>query len=147
MLILIFCLEVDMHLDTPCDILHGILLGPVKYMWREVHKGLSETDKATVERRTVAFNIAGLGIDKINPKQLVRYHGSLVGKDFRVVAQMAPFVLYGLPSLKDALYKAFIYLQQFCALAFAPYIDDMDIYIVSVFLFNIVSSFKYFDFV
>lgn len=43
-----------------------------------------------------SFNTWGLGISPLLGKTLVNYAGSLTGRDFRAIAQAAPFVLHGL---------------------------------------------------
>lgn len=127
-----------MHLDTPCDILHTILLGAVKYVWLEATKHIKKTDnqKDILKQRLVSVCTTGLGIDSINPVQLVNFSGSPVGKDFRTVAQIAPFVLKGMISI--SLYTCCIYLQQLCAIAYVQEIDDIEVYIVSFPIFSLL---------
>ncbi|KAH8913716.1 hypothetical protein BT69DRAFT_1234168, partial [Atractiella rhizophila] len=47
--------------DTPFEILHGILLGFVKYFWRESINGLSEGQKTLVAERLSAADPKGPG--------------------------------------------------------------------------------------
>ncbi|KAH8924738.1 hypothetical protein BT69DRAFT_1296161 [Atractiella rhizophila] len=51
----------DCHRDTPFEILHGILLGFVKYFWRDSISGLSEEQKILVSKRLSAADPNGLG--------------------------------------------------------------------------------------
>ncbi|KZW00124.1 hypothetical protein EXIGLDRAFT_592419, partial [Exidia glandulosa HHB12029] len=115
--------------DTPVEILHVILLGFVKYFWRDAVSRLSADQKEELKARLSSVDISGLQIDRIQARTLVQYAGSLVGRDFRVVLQVAPAVLPGLVS--DAAYKAWLSLCALAALVYRPVVDDIDDYIVS----------------
>ncbi|KAJ7056477.1 hypothetical protein C8F01DRAFT_1311424 [Mycena amicta] len=84
--------------DTPVKILHVILLGFVKYFWRDVIARLKPPEKAILSNRLSSFNVSGLGISPLSGRTLVDYSGSLTGRDFRAIMQAAPFVLHGLLS-------------------------------------------------
>ncbi|KAK7006456.1 hypothetical protein R3P38DRAFT_3038299 [Favolaschia claudopus] len=89
----------DPHQDTPVEILHVILLGFVKYLWRDVVQVQLKNKDALKElliTRLTSFDVSGLGISPLAGKTLVQYSGSLTGRDFRTIAQVAPFVLYDL---------------------------------------------------
>ncbi|KAH8913848.1 hypothetical protein BT69DRAFT_1185133, partial [Atractiella rhizophila] len=83
----------NFHRDTPFEILHGILLGFVKYFWRDNIKRLSTEQKKLVAQRINALNTSGLESSRISGETLVEYAHSLVGKDFRVIFQVATFAL------------------------------------------------------
>jgi hypothetical protein len=94
-----------MHQDTPVEILHVILLGFVKYLWRDlVQNQLNNKDdkKALLVTRLSSFNVSGLGISPLAGQTLVQYSGSLTGRDFRALAQAAPFIIYDLVSKASA---------------------------------------------
>ena len=78
--------------------------------------------------RISSFDVRGLGISPIAGKTLVQYAGSLVGRDFRIVVQIAPFVLYDL--VPDSCYEAWVALAYLVPLIFNPVIKDVDKYIV-----------------
>ncbi|KAH9807600.1 hypothetical protein DFH28DRAFT_938119 [Melampsora americana] len=84
----------DGHLDTPVESLHVVLLGVTKYLYREMISNLTPTDLMTVQGRWQAFQIDGLNVAPIQPRNMVQYANSLLGKDFRVVLQAAPFVFF-----------------------------------------------------
>ncbi|KAK7027138.1 hypothetical protein R3P38DRAFT_3268099 [Favolaschia claudopus] len=89
----------DPHQDSPVEILHVILLGFVKYLWRDVVQVQLKNKDALKElliTRLTSFDVSGLGISPLAGKTLVQYSGSLTGRDFRTIAQVAPFVLYDL---------------------------------------------------
>ncbi|KAK7025377.1 hypothetical protein VNI00_016013 [Paramarasmius palmivorus] len=121
--------ELDPHSDTPVEILHTVLLGFVKYMWRDVvQTQLNKKDakKLVLEQRLSSFDTSGLGISPINGHTFVQYAGSLVGRDFRIVAQVAPFVLHDLVS-KD-LFETWCCLSKLIPMIWQPVIPDIDEY-------------------
>ncbi|KIJ60407.1 hypothetical protein HYDPIDRAFT_177473 [Hydnomerulius pinastri MD-312] len=98
------------HMDTPVEVLHTILLGFVKYFWRDavnVRVGKDKLKRELLKTRLSSFNMTGLGISPLSGHTFVQYAGSLVGRDFRAIAQAAPFVLHGL-ELLDAAIRDFL---------------------------------------
>ncbi|KAJ3859097.1 hypothetical protein EV359DRAFT_68458 [Lentinula novae-zelandiae] len=95
----------DPHLDTPVEILHVILLGFVKYLWRDVIQNQVKKNKVLQERLIAllcSLNVDGLGLDSnLNGHTLVKHYGSLTGSDFRKICELAPFVLKDMPEIKD----------------------------------------------
>lgn len=55
---------------------------------------LSAEQKVTVTARLSSLNTSGLDLPQLAGHTLVTYSGSLTGRDFRIIAQVAPFVLY-----------------------------------------------------
>jgi hypothetical protein len=95
----------DPHHDTPVEILHGILLGFVKYLWRNLVQnqlGNKDDKKALLVTCLSSFDVSGLEILPLAGQTLVQYSGSLTGRDFRALAQAVPFIAYDLVS-KDCL--------------------------------------------
>ncbi|KAL0567444.1 hypothetical protein V5O48_014549 [Marasmius crinis-equi] len=86
---------VDMHQDTPTEILHTVLLGVVKYFWGQTVHIL---DKAkllqTFEIRLASVNTSAMNIPKISAEYICTYKGSLIGKHFKSLAQLMPFLIY-----------------------------------------------------
>ena len=77
--------------STPVETLHTVLLGPYKYLLHSLMGRLSTKEKEEVAARLVTFNFSGfegkLGYN------LCRHYRSFVGRDYKVLAQMALFVL------------------------------------------------------
>ncbi|KAH9017678.1 hypothetical protein EDB85DRAFT_2076060 [Lactarius pseudohatsudake] len=129
----------DPHSDTPVEVLHTVLLGFVKYFWRDViqHQvGRSAAQKDLLKTRLNSFNVSGLQIPPLAGHLLVQYAGSLTGRDFRVIAQVAPFVLYDL--VVPACFESWCYglkrntwvsLSHLIPLIWQPVIQDIDDYI------------------
>lgn len=125
--------DFDPHTDTPVEILHVILLGFVKYFWRDVIARLNDSDKEILAARLSSFDTSGLGIPPLAGQTLVKYAGSLTGRDFRAIAQAAPFVLHGL-KLKNVnesdAFQVWTALSVVIPLVWQPSIDDVPSYIV-----------------
>lgn len=115
----------DPHQDTPIEILHVILLGFVKYFWRDAISRLNDEKKGLLITRLSSVDVTGLGISSLAGHTLVRYAGSLTGRDFRAISQVAPFVLHdlGLPADCLAAWKA---LSALVPLVWQPTISDKD---------------------
>ncbi|OAV87337.1 hypothetical protein PTTG_29470 [Puccinia triticina 1-1 BBBD Race 1] len=82
--------------DTPVKILHVALLGFVKYLARDVLSGnkLKPHQKAQLVARLQSFNTLSLNIPPINGKSFVTHIKSLVGKEFKILVQAAPFLFF-----------------------------------------------------
>lgn len=122
-------IDLDPHRDTPVEILHVVLLGFVKYFWRDAMGRLSDEQKEVLVARLSSLDTSGLNIPPIAARTFVRYAGSLVGRDFRVIAQVAPFVLFDL--VPQACYDAWLALSTLIPLIWQPVIDDLNEYLVS----------------
>ncbi|KAJ7483665.1 hypothetical protein FB451DRAFT_1029349, partial [Mycena latifolia] len=116
----------DPHQDTPVEILHVVLLGFVKYLWRDLIQQLKTKDdkKQLLVTRLSSLDVSGLGISPLAGKTLVQYSGSLTGRDFRAIAQVAPFVVYDLVS-KDC-FETWQALSKIVPLIWQPEITDLD---------------------
>ncbi|KAJ6616937.1 hypothetical protein B0H10DRAFT_1798409, partial [Mycena sp. CBHHK59/15] len=121
----------DPHQDTPVEILHVILLGFVKYFWRDAVARLKKKEeKEMLIARLSSFNVSGLGISPLSGHTLVNYSGSLTGRDFRAIAQAAPFVLQGL--LPEEKIHAWAALSAVVTLVWQPHIKNLENYIADL---------------
>jgi hypothetical protein len=59
---------------------------------------------------------------------LVNYAGSLTGRDFRAIAQVAPFVIYDM--VPADVFSAWVALSTLVPLLWQPFIDDIKAYSV-----------------
>ncbi|KAJ3932436.1 MAG: hypothetical protein NXY57DRAFT_894227, partial [Lentinula lateritia] len=120
----------DPHQDTPVEILHVILLGVVKYYWRDAVARISKKDHEILIGRLSSFNTWGMDLSPLAGKTLVNYAGSLTGRDFRALVQAAPFVLHGLLSNEQVeVWKA---LSALVSLVWQPEIHDIEQYLVNL---------------
>ena len=123
-----YAVDLDAHRDTPVEILHVVLLGFVKYFWRDVMTRLSDDQKTLLATRLYSIDIAGLFDSPLAGKTLVQYAGSLTGRDFRAIVQVAPFVLYDL--VPPECYEAWLALSLMVPLVWQPKIQNIDTHIV-----------------
>ncbi|KAJ7596205.1 hypothetical protein C8J56DRAFT_1022550 [Mycena floridula] len=121
----------DPHSDTPVEILHVILLGFIKYLWRDVVQNqIKKTEKEKRDllvTRLNSLDVSGLGISPLNGNTLVTYAGSLTGRDFRVIAQVAPLVIYDLVSPECL--ATWTALSNLVPKIWQPVIDDIDAFV------------------
>ncbi|KAI9442571.1 hypothetical protein H4582DRAFT_2110092 [Lactarius indigo] len=87
----------NMHLDMPTKILHTVLLGIVKYFWAQTIWCLkSRKSMAQFQTRLASTNWRGLNALSTDTGYICQYHGSLIGKHFKGLAQVMPFLIYDL---------------------------------------------------
>ncbi|KAI6151661.1 hypothetical protein BKA82DRAFT_3972247, partial [Pisolithus tinctorius] len=85
------------HLDTPMEILHMILLGVVKYFWGQTVFPLEKANLvSTFQSRLDAIDQDRLNVPSLNAEYICHYKGGLIGKHFKSLAQVMPFVIHDL---------------------------------------------------
>ncbi|KIO21113.1 hypothetical protein M407DRAFT_15855 [Tulasnella calospora MUT 4182] len=88
---------IDIHQDTPTEILHTVLLGVVKYFWGQTIVILKKARSMDVfQAHLASVNSDGLNIPKICARYMCMYSGSLIGKHFKTIAQVMEFTIYDL---------------------------------------------------
>ncbi|KZT19673.1 hypothetical protein NEOLEDRAFT_1158985 [Neolentinus lepideus HHB14362 ss-1] len=124
------CLQIsdfDPSQDSPVEILHVVLLGVVKYWWRDAVSRQNSKGKEELKTRLSSFDTAGVTSSCLRGHTLVQYAGSLVGRDFRLILQVAPSVLQGL--IPDVHYQGWLALCRLAPLLFQPMIDNLPEYL------------------
>ena len=88
----------DMHRDTPTEILHTVLLGVVKYYWAQTIWYLKNRSKSLplFQTRLASVEWHGLNAPSTDAAYICQYHGSLIGKHFKSLAQVMSFLVYDL---------------------------------------------------
>lgn len=119
--------EFDAHQDSPVEILHVILLGVVKYWWRDAVSRLNSIQKDELKTHLSSLDVSGLNTARLRGNTYVQYAGSLVGRDFRIVLQVAPSVLQGL--IPEVHYQAWLTLCHLAPMVFQPEINNLDTYL------------------
>jgi hypothetical protein len=109
------------------EILHILLLGAVKYLFRDFMDGLKEPQKQELLALWYSFNTTSLNIPSIRPTSMVQFSTSLVGKDFWIILQAAPFIFFQF--MDPPRIKIWSSLCHLGSLIFQTHIDDMETYI------------------
>ncbi|KAJ6501774.1 hypothetical protein DFH09DRAFT_1051553 [Mycena vulgaris] len=118
---------VNMHKDTPTEILHTILLGVVKYYWGQtiwlLEKG---KDFALFQTRLNSILEDGLNVPKIQADYMCQYKGGLIGKHFKTLSQVMAFAVQGLVP-QDVL-EAWLILGRLTVLLWHTEIENINTY-------------------
>jgi hypothetical protein len=121
---------VDIHLDTPTEILHTVLLGVVKYFWGQTVFLIGKDKKMDVlQARLESVSSDGLNIPRIMASYMCQYKGALIGKHFKTIVQILPFVIYDL--VHDELLDVWLIMGRLMVLCWHTEINDIDKYTVS----------------
>ena len=74
------------------ECLHTLLLGPYKYLFAELMDQMSPVQKNEISARVEVFDFSSF---KSRLKSSIcRYHKSFNGKDFKLLAQVARFIVW-----------------------------------------------------
>ncbi|KAI4524760.1 hypothetical protein K525DRAFT_149713, partial [Schizophyllum commune Loenen D] len=122
--------DLDPNADTPVEVLHTVLLGFVKYFWRDAISRQSPEGKERLKQRLSSLNVTDLGLPPLRGHNLVQWAGSLTGKDFRIIVQVAPAVLYD--AVIPPIYETWLALGRLVPLIFRPAIRNLESYLVQL---------------
>lgn len=130
---------IDMHKDTPTEILHTILLGVVKYYWGQT-VWLLEKGKnfALFQTRLNSILADGLNIPKIQADYMCQYKGGLISKHFKTLSQIMAFAVQGL--VPPDVLEAWLILGRLTVLLWHTEIEDVTSYTVSFHLCRVLLS-------
>ncbi|EHS63695.1 uncharacterized protein PGTG_22818 [Puccinia graminis f. sp. tritici CRL 75-36-700-3] len=98
--------------------------GVVKYLVHDFVGKLSEKQKDELEGRIESFNTSSLNMPKLQPKYLVSHVKSLIGKEFKIFLQAAPFILF--PFMDEDQREILISLCTLSSYAFQTHINNME---------------------
>ncbi|EGO02631.1 hypothetical protein SERLA73DRAFT_48037, partial [Serpula lacrymans var. lacrymans S7.3] len=121
----------DVHQDTPVELLHTYLLGQDKYIWHLTNIAWTPAPCQVFAVRLEASSIDGLTIPPIRASYMIQYRNSLIGKHFKTLQQLAVFRLDTalVPPLVQDLWKATDKLR---ALLEWDEIDKMNLYLADL---------------
>ncbi|KAJ7477986.1 hypothetical protein B0H11DRAFT_2424571 [Mycena galericulata] len=131
--------------DTPVEILHTILLGVVKYIWHSSHTSWTPAQKQTYSLRLQATNTDGLSIHPIRAPYIMQYANSLIGRQFKTIAQVNVFHVHDI--LSPELFAVWRAVGEFSALIWVPEIRNLDEYLndVRIAAGNVMDTFAVVD--
>ncbi|KAF7349037.1 hypothetical protein MVEN_01425300 [Mycena venus] len=121
----------DPHRDSPCEILHTILLGEDKYVWHETTKVWNDEQGALFAARLQSSSIDGLSLPPLRSHYMVQYKKSLIGKHYKALQQLAVFQLDE-TLCSPALFELWKANGVLGALLWYPEIKDMDQYLADL---------------
>ncbi|KAJ7725015.1 hypothetical protein B0H14DRAFT_3620845 [Mycena olivaceomarginata] len=84
----------DPHQDSPCEILHSILLGVDKYIWHETNTAWDKAKEHRFAVRLQSSSTNGLNIPSVRGRYIVKYKNGLIGKHFKILQQLGAFHLH-----------------------------------------------------
>ncbi|KAF8257029.1 hypothetical protein EI94DRAFT_1774685 [Lactarius quietus] len=134
----------NMHQDTPTEILHTVLLSVVKYFWAQTIWYLKPSGKSmdfplglktrsksiSLFQTQLAFtNWNGLNVPSTSADYICQYNRSLIGKHFKSLAQVMPFLIYDL--VPQNVLHAWNIIGTLAILLWHTKIDDTEVYLVS----------------
>ena len=73
------------------EVLHTLLLGPYKYLFRDLMGRLTTVQRKEIQARISSFSFSGF--DMKLSRNVAKYFKSFVGRDFKILAQLALFDL------------------------------------------------------
>lgn len=136
-----FTSGVNIHKDTPTEILHTILLGVVKYYWAQtVHILEKNKNFPTFQARLNSISANGLNVPPIQADYMCQYRGGLIGKHFKTISQIMAFAVVDL--VPQEVLEAWLILGRLTVLLWHTEIEDISVYTVCTVLHFIRSNFR-----
>jgi hypothetical protein len=120
----------------PTEILHTILLGVVKYFWGQTVFLLEKAKLLGVfQHRLESINKDRLNAPCLNADYICHYKGGLIGKHFKSLAQVMPFIIHNLvpPTVLDA----WTVIGELVVLIWHTKIVDTEVYLISFYLWKL----------
>ncbi|KAJ7310144.1 hypothetical protein DFH08DRAFT_718875 [Mycena albidolilacea] len=121
----------DPHRDSPCEILHTVLLGEDKYVWYETTKVWNDQQGALFAARLQSASIDGLNLPPLRAQYMVQYKKSLIGKHYKALQQVGIFQLDS-QLCSSALFDLWKANGVLGALIWFPVIKDMEQYLADL---------------
>ncbi|KAF8595169.1 hypothetical protein BDV93DRAFT_576227 [Ceratobasidium sp. AG-I] len=119
---------VNIHQDTPTEILHTVLLGVVKYFWGQTTFVIEKNEQLDkLEARLKSLSTSGLAIPALPAHYICTWRGSLNGKHFKALVQTIVFACYDL--VDPNLLEVWLLMGRLTVLLWQTHIPHLDIYL------------------
>jgi hypothetical protein len=119
----------DVHKDTPTEILHTVLLGVVKYFWGQTFEIMSKQNQiAAFNAQLNSLSPVGLNISGIQGNYMCHYWGGLIGRHFKIIAQVMVFATMDL--VDDDHRRGWLLIGQLVVLLWRTDIEELETYLV-----------------
>ena len=121
---------INIHKDTLTEILHTILLGIVKYFWGQTTYILEKDQLLRLFQICLAsIDQEGLNTLTLHADYIIKYKGVLVGKHFKGLAQVMPYLIYDL--IPEKVLQAWSLIGKLVVLLWHMSIEDTEAYLMS----------------
>ena len=125
----------NIHLDTPTEVLHTILLGVVKYFWGQTVFLLEKAKLLDLLQACLdSVGKDGLNMTSLNAWYICQYKGGLNGKHFKSLVQVMPFLIYDI--VPQTVLDAWSLIGELVVLIWHTQIDDTEKYLVNIYHFS-----------
>ena len=120
-------------MDTPTEILHTVLLGVVKYFWAQTVHLLEKAKLLDLfQSRLNSIERDALNAPNLNAEYMCHYKGALIGKHFKSLAQVMPFIIHDL--VPQTVIDGWTTIGELVVLVWHTKIEDLEVYLVCEFL-------------
>ncbi|KAG1735638.1 uncharacterized protein EDB91DRAFT_1250472 [Suillus paluster] len=121
----------NVHQDTPTEILHMVLLGVIKYFWGQSVYLLEKAKLLDVfQMRLDSIEKDGLNAPCLDAEYICHYKGGLIGKHFKSLAQVMPFLIQDL--LPRTVLDGWTSIGELVVYVWHTEIDDTDLYLAKL---------------
>lgn len=116
-------------MDTPTEILHTILLGVVKYFWAQTIHLIEKAKLLDLfQSRLDSIERDALNAPNLSTDYVCRYKGALIGKHFKSLAQVMPFIIHDM--VPQTVIDGWTTIGELVVLVWHTAIEDLEVYLV-----------------
>ncbi|CDO75374.1 hypothetical protein BN946_scf184767.g9 [Trametes cinnabarina] len=85
--------SLDVHRDTPVELLHTYLLGVEKYSWYHIHNDWTDAQRDLFAARLQSSSLDGLTLPALRASWMLQHPNNLIGKHLKALQQLTVFHL------------------------------------------------------
>ncbi|KAI0821964.1 hypothetical protein BC628DRAFT_708876 [Trametes gibbosa] len=90
----LLCVDtLDVHRDTPVELLHTYLLGVEKYSWYHLHNNWTDPQTDLFAARLQSSSLNGLSLPALRASWMLQHPNNLIGKHLKALQQLTVFHL------------------------------------------------------